>query len=100
MRFAALSVLVVALIFAALVRLNYIVIDGCVTWWQVKPIVDRGIIRNDREYRAVLYYVEQIFTSGGFDRPDERALVDKLNALLTRYDVSKDPALRPPGGGA
>jgi len=68
-----------------LVRNNFIVLDGYVTWWQVKPVLDRGKIANDREYRAVQYYVEQIFESGGFDRTDERTIAEKLNVLLASY---------------
>ena len=69
----------------ALMRFHVIVIDRHVFWWQVAPILSQGRVRNGREYRAVLYYVEQIFEAGGFDRPDERKLVDRLNAMLTEY---------------
>ena len=85
---------------AALVRHNFIVIDGAVTWWQVEPVLARGTIKNDREYRAVLYYVEQIFSSGGFDRPRERALADRLNVLLANYHLANGQAPRPPDDGA
>lgn len=67
---------------ALLMRCHFIVIDGHVPWWQVAPILAHGRVRNGREYRAVLYYVEQIFESGGFDRPDDKKLVDRLNAML------------------
>jgi hypothetical protein len=70
---------------AVLARLSFIVVDGHVLWWQVAPIANRGVVRNGREYRAVLYYVEQIFERGGFDKPNERKLVDKLNAMLSDY---------------
>ena len=70
---------------ALLVRLNFIVIDRHVLWWQVAPVLARGIVRNMREYRAVLSFVEQIFERGGFDQPDERKLADRLNAMLAEY---------------
>lgn len=68
-----------------LMRFHFIVIDGHVPWWQVAPVLARGKVRNGREYRAVLYYVEQIFDSGGFDQPAEKKLVDYLNAMLAEF---------------
>jgi hypothetical protein len=82
---AVIAVIVLLLAIAALIRFNFIVVDRHVLWWQVAPILARGLVRNGREYRAVSYYVEQIFESGGFDRPDERKLVDQLNAMLAAY---------------
>ena len=78
-------ILVVIVLVLVLIRFNYIVIDGYVIWWQVEPILRRGVLKNAREYRAILYYVEQVFSSGGFDRTEERALVERLNRLLSDY---------------
>ena len=69
----------------ALVRLNFIVIQGHVLRWQVAPILGRGKIANLRDYRVALYFVEQSFESGGFDRDEERAVVERLNQLLADF---------------
>lgn len=92
----AIFLLAAAAIIAALMYLHVIVVDGNVPWWQVRAIVDRGVVRNGREYRAVRCYVEQIFVAGGFDKPEERKLVGKLNAMLSVYHAST----RRPGGNA
>ena len=92
------AILAIALLVAvALVRLNFIAIQGHVFRWQVSPILARGKITNLRDYRAALFFVEQTFESGGFDRAEERAVVERLNQLLADFHQASRPKHRESG---
>jgi hypothetical protein len=80
---AVMTLAAAVVVLAGLVRWNFIVVDRHVLWWQVAPILERGTVRNGREYRAVQYYLEQVFERGGFAA--EKPLADSLNALLAGY---------------
>lgn len=87
-----LAILAIAIIATfALLRFNIIVIQGHVLRWQVAPIIRREKIANLRDYRAALYFVEQTFESGGFNRDDERAVVERLNQLLADFHGRASP---------
>ena len=79
------------LVTVALVRLNFIAIRGHVFRWQVSPILARGKIGSLRDYRAALYFVEQTFESGGFNRAEERAVAERLNHLLADFYQASGP---------
>lgn len=59
------ALILIAVVFM-LMKYDFIVIDRCVFDFQISHILNRGRIRNLREYRAVLNAVEQ-----RFDRDNE-----------------------------
>lgn len=68
-----------------LFRFGVIVLDRKVFDFQVKPILNRGKIRNIREYRVMHNYIEMLFERDPelFNQNPETA---KLNSMMNAFD--------------
>ena len=58
---AAISIFAVVIVVLALMKLDFIVFDRNVFYFQISHIERRGEILNTHEYRALLNYVEGLF---------------------------------------
>lgn len=72
-----------------LMKFNFIAIDRSVFDFQISHILERGSIRNQREYRAILNAVEQRFEKDNRGFASD-PLVETMNSMLADYHARVD----------
>ena len=83
----AIALIVGIVIVFLLMRAGVIVLDRNVFEFQSKPIINRGEIRNIREYKVIHNYIEMRFEKDpiGFESRQE---TKKLNKLMNDYHAN------------